>query len=121
MLESFYLLRVCIKKALIDIRNKDGSLDLPHNEKRLLHLVLQSFNKTISLPNSVLMCCCRISFFVGDFLNIHIIFCTLFISEPIDASVILFRLLSMNGSLSEMSCSGHVSLSSKQNSSSSYC
>ena len=32
MLERFYLLRVCIKMALIDIRNKDESLDLSHNK-----------------------------------------------------------------------------------------
>ena len=36
MLEHFYLLRVCIKKALIDIRNKDKSLDLSHNENQML-------------------------------------------------------------------------------------
>ena len=36
MLERFYLLRVCIKKALIDIRNKDESLDLSHNENQML-------------------------------------------------------------------------------------
>ena len=36
MLERFYLLRVCIKKALIDIRNRDESLDLSHNENQML-------------------------------------------------------------------------------------
>ena len=36
MLERFYLIRVCIKKALIDIRNKDESLDLSHNQNQML-------------------------------------------------------------------------------------
>ena len=36
MLERFYLLKVCIKNALIDIRNKDESLDLSHNENQML-------------------------------------------------------------------------------------
>ena len=36
MLERFQLLRVCIKKALIDIRNKDESLDLSYNEDQML-------------------------------------------------------------------------------------
>ena len=29
---KYYLLQVCIKKALIDIRNKEESLDISHNE-----------------------------------------------------------------------------------------
>ena len=36
MLESFYLLQVCIKKTLIDMRNKDESLDLFHNKNQML-------------------------------------------------------------------------------------
>ena len=36
MLQRFYLLRVYIKKALIDIRNKDESLDLSYNESQML-------------------------------------------------------------------------------------
>ena len=36
MLERFYLLRVCIKNALIDIRNKDESLNLSNNENQML-------------------------------------------------------------------------------------
>ena len=36
MLERFYLLQVCIKNALIDIRNKDELLDLSHNENQML-------------------------------------------------------------------------------------
>ena len=36
MEEHFYYLQVCIKKALIDIRNKDESLDLSHNENQML-------------------------------------------------------------------------------------
>ena len=34
IVERFYWLRVCIKKALIDIRNKDDLLDFSHNENK---------------------------------------------------------------------------------------
>ena len=36
MLERLYLLQVCIKKSLIDIKNKEESLDLSHNKNQML-------------------------------------------------------------------------------------
>ena len=44
MLESFYLPQFWIKNALIDIRNKDESLDLSHNKNQVLFNIIVDTN-----------------------------------------------------------------------------
>ena len=41
---------ICIKKALIDIRNKDESLDLSHNENQML---LEIINALVPIKTTV--------------------------------------------------------------------